>query len=111
VLPAHGHPFSTMAERVDAIVDHHDERLIELRSFMTSDTTMTVVELSQQLFRKALWGMMAESETFAHLEFLRHRGAVEQLRLFDGQLGYRLSGNGAVAASARSAAFADTAER
>jgi glyoxylase-like metal-dependent hydrolase (beta-lactamase superfamily II) len=104
VLPAHGHPFSDLAGRVDEIVAHHDERLAALRQIARdAGSQLTVVELSQQLFRRPLWGMMAESETFAHLEFLRLRGEAERVRLDDGQLAYSLDPDGP--SSARAAAF------
>jgi glyoxylase-like metal-dependent hydrolase (beta-lactamase superfamily II) len=104
VLPAHGHPFTDLAKRVDEIVAHHDERLDALRQIARdAGGRLTVVELSQQLFRRPLWGMMAESETFAHLEFLRLRGEAERVRLDDGQLAYSLDPDGR--SSAREAAF------
>ncbi|MGD0085030.1 MAG: hypothetical protein ABSD78_17805 [Acidimicrobiales bacterium] len=47
------------------------------------------MDLSRELFRPAVWGMMAESETYAHLEYLRLRGQAERLEL-EGQVGYRV---------------------
>lgn len=73
-LPAHGHPFSDLGGRVDAIKRHHDERLdrtLEIAAELGGQGT--VEEFSQRLFRERHWGLMAESETFAHLEHLRHR--------------------------------------
>jgi glyoxylase-like metal-dependent hydrolase (beta-lactamase superfamily II) len=103
VLPAHGHPFSDLSGRIDEIVAHHDDRLADLRRISREHGRQTVVEISQQLFRRKLWGMMAESETFAHLEFLRVRGEADQTRLDDGQLAYAVDPDGS--ASAREAAF------
>jgi glyoxylase-like metal-dependent hydrolase (beta-lactamase superfamily II) len=85
------------------IVDHHDERLVSLREIGRSTGQATVIELSQQLFRKPVWGMMAESETYAHLEFLRVRGDAERVELADGQLAYSVDPDGT--SSAREAAF------
>jgi glyoxylase-like metal-dependent hydrolase (beta-lactamase superfamily II) len=103
VLPAHGHPFQGLDQRVRQIVDHHDERLVSLREIGRSTGQATVIELSQQLFRKPVWGMMAESETYAHLEFLRVRGDAERVELADGQLAYSVDPDGT--SSAREAAF------
>lgn len=74
-LPAHGHPFTDVSGRVGAIKRHHDERLdrtLEIAAELGGQGT--VEEFSQRLFRERHWGLMAESETFAHLEHLRHRG-------------------------------------
>lgn len=74
VLPAHGHPFGDLDGRVDAIRDHHHDRLQTLREAMARLGPATVVDLSHELFRPRSWGGMAESETFAHLEHLRLAG-------------------------------------
>ena len=36
----------------------------------------TVEAVTQQVFHPRAWGHMAESETYAHLEHLRHQGRV-----------------------------------
>ncbi len=74
VLPAHGHPFTDLGERVDSIKAHHVERMEKLRQASLALGPTTVAELSHHLFRKAVWGAMAESETYAHLEHLRLAG-------------------------------------
>lgn len=89
VLPAHGHPFGDLSGRIDQIIAHHDDRLAELRQISAALGPATVVDLSRELFRPAVWGMMAESETYAHLEYLRLRGQAERLEL-EGQVGYRV---------------------
>jgi glyoxylase-like metal-dependent hydrolase (beta-lactamase superfamily II) len=78
VLPAHGRPFTDLPGRVEAIRRHHHERLERLQAFMGELGEANVVELSQRLFRPQVWGAMAESETFAHVEHLRLAGAVER---------------------------------
>jgi len=70
-LPAHGHPFTNVTERVDAIKRHHEERIETLRRAMGALGPASVEALSHELFRKDHWGGMAESETYAHLEHLR----------------------------------------
>jgi glyoxylase-like metal-dependent hydrolase (beta-lactamase superfamily II) len=78
VLPAHGHPFTDLAGRCAAIESHHEERLARLQDISQELGPATVIELSHQLFRPAVWGGMAESETYAHLEHLRLLGLAER---------------------------------
>ncbi len=78
VLPAHGHPFSDLPSRVDAIKAHHAERLELLRVASEERGWSTVTELMRALFRERSWGHMAESETFAHLEHLRRLGQAQR---------------------------------
>jgi glyoxylase-like metal-dependent hydrolase (beta-lactamase superfamily II) len=78
VLPAHGHPFTDLAGRVDHIKLHHEERLDTLRKASNSmGRPASVRELMQHLFSERAWGSMAESETYAHLEHLRLLGQAE----------------------------------
>lgn len=70
-LPAHGHPFKDLAGRVAAIKVHHVERLEQVKQIGRELGRADVVEFSKRLFAERSWGMMAESETFAHLEHLR----------------------------------------
>ncbi len=77
-LPAHGHPFDDVPGRVTAIKDHHFERMEKLREASLAIGTADVVELSHQVFPERHWGVMAESETFAHLEHLRRSGDAER---------------------------------
>jgi glyoxylase-like metal-dependent hydrolase (beta-lactamase superfamily II) len=90
VLPAHGHPFTDLAGRVADIEQHHERRLQRLRDAATAlGDGAPVAEWMRHLFSERAWGGMAESETFAHLEHLRHAGeATTQWR--DGLLHYRL---------------------
>jgi glyoxylase-like metal-dependent hydrolase (beta-lactamase superfamily II) len=74
VLPAHGLPFTDLVGRVEAIKSHHLERLDRLGEISAAIGPSTVTEFSHHLFRKARWGSMAESETYAHLEHLRLLG-------------------------------------
>lgn len=70
VLPAHGHPFGDLAGRCKEIVEHHEERLDRLVAAAAGDGPSTVRELSRHLFRPERLGSMADSETYAHLEYL-----------------------------------------
>jgi glyoxylase-like metal-dependent hydrolase (beta-lactamase superfamily II) len=87
-LPAHGHPFHDVAGRVDAIKRHHKERLEQLSQIAAGIGHATVKEFAHQLFPAHHWGLMAESETYAHLEHLRHAGRARSHRRPDGELVY-----------------------
>jgi glyoxylase-like metal-dependent hydrolase (beta-lactamase superfamily II) len=76
-LPAHGHPFTNLPERVDAIKRHHDERLAELAKISHDVGEANVETLMKRLFSERAWGNMAEAETYAHLEHLRLAGRAE----------------------------------
>jgi glyoxylase-like metal-dependent hydrolase (beta-lactamase superfamily II) len=89
-LPAHGHPFRDVRGRVEAIKEHHEERMELLRKASTALGPATVVQLSREVFPKRHWGTMAESETFAHLEHLVHAGEAERWER-DGMLHYRVA--------------------
>jgi glyoxylase-like metal-dependent hydrolase (beta-lactamase superfamily II) len=79
VLPAHGHPFDDLHDRVDAIKRHHFERLEKVKSISREIGRPANVEVfMQQLFKPRSWGAMAESETYAHLEHLRIAGDAER---------------------------------
>jgi len=88
-LPAHGHPFDDVPGRVDAIKRHHFERMEKLRDAGTALGPATVKQLSHEVFPKRHWGVMAESETFAHLEHLARAGQAERRRE-DGALLYEI---------------------
>jgi glyoxylase-like metal-dependent hydrolase (beta-lactamase superfamily II) len=77
-LPAHGHPFVDVPGRVEAIKEHHAERTERLRDASLALGPVGVVELSHELFPRKHWGVMAESETFAHVEHLVRAGEAER---------------------------------
>ena len=78
VLPAHGDPILNLQQRTESILQHHEERLDDLRGIVNGGRPLTVEELSRELFPRRRWGFMAESETFAHLEHLRFLGEVDR---------------------------------
>jgi glyoxylase-like metal-dependent hydrolase (beta-lactamase superfamily II) len=90
VLPAHGHPFRDLPGRVEAIKLHHRERLARIREIGRDLGKGTVGAFSRRLFRRAVWGTMAESETFAHLEHLRLAREAERFWDEAGRLVYRV---------------------
>ena len=77
VLPAHGHPFEDLAGRAREIKRHHHERLDHVRAIGSELGAASVEEFSKRLFAERSWGGMAESETYAHLEHLRHAREAE----------------------------------
>jgi glyoxylase-like metal-dependent hydrolase (beta-lactamase superfamily II) len=89
-LPAHGHPFDDVPGRVEAIKRHHQERMDLLGAASAALGPASVQELSHELFPKKHWGVMAESETFAHLEHLVLEGRAERHRE-DGRLIYTVA--------------------
>lgn len=85
-LPAHGHPFKDLRQRTEAIKRHHHERLARVKAISREiGRPATVEEFSRKLFKKRSWGPMAESETYAHLEHLRHLGEAERRAGPDGK--------------------------
>jgi glyoxylase-like metal-dependent hydrolase (beta-lactamase superfamily II) len=88
-LPAHGHPFDDLKKRTEEIKHHHYERLEKIREISRDfGRPASVEEFSQRLFRPRSWGSMAESETYAHLEHLRHASEAESHRDKQGVLFY-----------------------
>jgi glyoxylase-like metal-dependent hydrolase (beta-lactamase superfamily II) len=80
VLPAHGHPFTDLPARCEAIKQHHYDRLDTVKRIGRELGPATVQAFSQKLFKPRSWGEMAESETYAHLEHLLHRGEASSHR-------------------------------
>jgi glyoxylase-like metal-dependent hydrolase (beta-lactamase superfamily II) len=90
-LPAHGHPFDDVPGRVDAIKRHHVERMQLLRDVSGAIGPASVQQLMREVFPKRYWGVMAESETFAHLEHLVLAGEAERHRDSEGRLIYEVA--------------------
>lgn len=77
-LPAHGHPFDDVPGRVESIKRHHEERMELLRRASLAVGPAGVEDLMHEVFPRKYWGIMAEAETFAHLEHLAHAGEAER---------------------------------
>lgn len=90
-LPAHGHPFDDVPGRVEAIKEHHHERMEQLRDVSLALGPATVSDLCHEVFPQRHWGVMAESETFAHLEHLVLAGDAERWRDGQNRLVYRVA--------------------
>ncbi len=93
VLPAHGHPFTDLTGRADDIITHHEMRLDIIRDSAKELEEGTVNEYMQRLFKPRAWGMMAESETYAHLLHLAELGEVRAGQK-DGLATFSLAENG-----------------
>ena len=89
-LPAHGHPFSDLEGRAQAIKQHHYERLEEIADIARELGPSDVNSFMKRMFRERSWGDMAESEAYAHLEHLRLEGKAEAHRNEKGRLVYDL---------------------
>ena len=90
-LPAHGHPFDDLAGRCEAIKQHHYDRLDTVKRIGRELGPANVRAYMQRLFKERSWGEMAESETYAHLEHLLHRGEAARRRDAAGFLIYETS--------------------
>jgi len=85
VLPSHGLPFRGLHQRVDDLVQHHEEQLDKLANACVSPKT--AAEIFPVMFRRELKGMhlyLALGEALAHLEYLVHAGRVERSSDADG---------------------------
>lgn len=83
VLPAHEYRFRGLGSRVSSLVEHHEERLEELRTATLAAPGATALELAHHLsWSRPLSTMaprlrrMALRETYAHLVVLVARGQV-----------------------------------
>jgi glyoxylase-like metal-dependent hydrolase (beta-lactamase superfamily II) len=90
-LPAHGHPFTGLGERCEAIKQHHYDRLDTVKRIGREIGAANVRGYMQRLFKERSWGEMAESETYAHLEHLHQRGEATSRRDEKGFLIYETS--------------------
>jgi len=80
VLPCHDMPFYGVQKRIKQLVDHHEERLEELREFCTE--AKHAYELIELMFSRAMdphQEMFALGEILAHLRLLEARGQATSL--------------------------------
>jgi glyoxylase-like metal-dependent hydrolase (beta-lactamase superfamily II) len=90
VIPSHGQPFYDANERIEQILQHHEERLDYLLGIIKKETRLSVFEASEKLFNKKLnihETRFAVGETLAHLEYLRKEGQCTR-ELEDGEYSY-----------------------
>src|SRR5947209_18257865 len=91
VLPGHGEPFKDLAGRVEEIIEHHEEREMQILALLDGQA-QNAYQLAEQLFGHRLKShdalRMAVAETLSHLEYLRFAGQVEQHKTTDGLILY-----------------------
>jgi len=92
ILPSHGLPFRGAHVRVDALEQHHAERLGELeRAILASERPLAAADLLETLFRRKLdthQTTFAMGEAVAHLHFLLHAGRIVRVLGDDGVVRY-----------------------
>ena len=79
ILPAHQLPFKGLHQRLQAVVDHHNERLDALLALL--DQPRTAQELTVTLFDKPLdefQNFLAVGEVVAHLHYLLEQGRAKR---------------------------------
>jgi glyoxylase-like metal-dependent hydrolase (beta-lactamase superfamily II) len=86
VAPGHGLPFAGLAERVDALREHHIERSAAIRALVeAAPAGQTANDIASALFGERLRTVddrrFALAETLAHLEHLRLRDQVRMERV------------------------------
>jgi glyoxylase-like metal-dependent hydrolase (beta-lactamase superfamily II) len=84
VLPAHQYRFTGLAERVQEIIAHHEERMTEITGLLSAEPT-TLWRVAAGMQWRGDWAdmeigsrRMATSEAAAHLRTLERRGAVRR---------------------------------
>ncbi|NKD85615.1 MBL fold metallo-hydrolase [Haematospirillum jordaniae] len=85
VLPSHGLPFRGLHRRIDAILQHHKDRLEDCLS-ACQDTPRSAADLLPVLFRHPLdeHGLLfAVGEAIAHIHLLEQENALERIRGVD----------------------------
>jgi glyoxylase-like metal-dependent hydrolase (beta-lactamase superfamily II) len=91
VLPGHGEPFKDLAVRVEEIIEHHEQREMQILTLL-DEQPQHAYRLAEQLFGGRLKSnearRMAVAETLSHLEYLRIGGQVEQHKTTDGLILY-----------------------
>jgi glyoxylase-like metal-dependent hydrolase (beta-lactamase superfamily II) len=91
VLPSHGKPFTGLHARIDQLLEHHDERLAEVRA-ACAERPQHAAELLAVLFKRKLdlhQTTFAMGESIAHLNALWLAGQLRRERGEDGV--YRFS--------------------
>ena len=71
VLPSHNEPFRGLHERLDALIQHHADRLVDFTAACTKPAT--VLNIAVQVFKRRLDSSQlgfAIAETVAHLNYL-----------------------------------------
>ncbi len=102
VLPSHEHVFTNLGKRVDEIVEHHRERLEEVYSIfeMSKNDKLVAYDVAKLIhWKNGTWESIgpwerraALMETLAHIQYLKYRGRLTELReVRGGELGISFS--------------------
>lgn len=85
VLPAHEYRFLELAERIDGVMAHHEERLAEIESVVAAADGAACWDIATRLTWSRPWESIepfmrraANNETLAHLHWLEARGRVRR---------------------------------
>lgn len=90
VLPAHNLPFYGVRERLRALIDHHEDRMLAIEEHCVEPALAK--DLLPVLFARKLDArqmMMALGEAIAHLHLLMHRNRIERSLHEDGHFRFR----------------------
>jgi glyoxylase-like metal-dependent hydrolase (beta-lactamase superfamily II) len=99
VLPAHGNEFTGFRERIDELLDHHEERMQEIRVLLAG-AARTAYEVAGGMRWQAegRWEelpafqrRMATTEALAHLELMHSRGELRRTTAPGGLVRYALA--------------------
>jgi len=91
VLPGHGEPFPGLETRVREIIEHHEQREMQILALLEGQP-QHAYQVAQRLFGPRMKNneaqRMAVAETLSHLEHMRLAGKVEQHHTTDGLILY-----------------------
>ncbi len=98
VMPGHGEPFQGLPERTDALLAHHERRLVEIVELLGArpGLSMTGYEIASRMnwSSRRTWDdlsgferRLAVTEALAHIELLHDRGQVRK-SFADGEIKY-----------------------
>ncbi|GAC1377871.1 MAG: MBL fold metallo-hydrolase [Ktedonobacteraceae bacterium] len=86
ILPGHGEPFTDLAGRVKEIIEHHEQREMQILE-MLKERPQHAYALAEQMFGARLKSnearRMAVAEVLSHLEYMRYNEKVEQQKTTD----------------------------
>lgn len=90
VLPSHGIPFRGLQQRIDDLLNHHEEQLQAI--VHACPEPMTAAEILPVMYRrrsiKGVHLLLALAEAKAHLEYLVHESRLERLTDAQGLIRY-----------------------
>ena len=91
VLPAHGRPFLGLHARLDAMTEHHEQRLAAVYA-ACADGPVSGADVAAALWPHELTGvgrLLALGESLAHLHLLKRRRLLRRRKGPDGVLRFR----------------------